>query len=147
MQRSQVFGKLETTSYRTPAEFFFCLHSLPFLCFIPYTNVNLSPSSSVTDVIVNLASLPWQEYGRSMGCSGNPNENPERSIFWNMINAVEKTLFFSGAVGPQSQRAMQWRGSCHAKQSFLLTDAFPLELFHHFISTSNYMHGMIQTEV
>ena len=105
---------------------------LPFLCFTSYTNYNFSPSPSVPDVSVNLASLPWTEYDRSIGCWENPSENLKHSIFWNMVNAVEKTLFFSEAVGPQCQMAMKWRGSCHGKQS--TGCCFASLLFDHFIS-------------
>ena len=48
-----------------------------FFCFIPCTNVNISPSFSVPDI----ASRPCQQSGRSMRCSGNPSENLEHSIF------------------------------------------------------------------
>ena len=78
-----------------------------------------NPPPLVPDVSVNLAFLPWNEYVRSIGCWENPSEkNLKHSIFCNMINAVEKMLFFSGALGPQCQRAMKWSGFCHGKHRF-----------------------------
>ena len=97
----------------------------PFLCFIPYTNINLSPSSSVSDVSVNLA---W----RSMRFSRNPSENSP-NIFLKIVNSVEKTLFFSEAVGSrQCKKTTKWCGLCHVKQT--KGPCFSSELFHHFIS-------------
>ena len=89
--------------------------------FAPYPTLTLTSHHhppSVPDVNVNLAPLPCQESGSSIECSRDPSEILEQSKFWKIINAFEKMLFFSEAVGAkQCQRSTKWCGSCHAKQT------------------------------